>query len=171
LEGKGSYIDKDNNAIVGSLCNPEEFCEDESSTDPVVVDHCEDIWNDIDEEDDPPIECDSAGHEPRFVNGEWVCRDLRDDNPPLNNNNETEGDSNQIPIGNVDPVPVPDLIDDANDNEETPEVDPEPEAEGKQKQEKIQIQDQKATRQKLTIVKTLIIPAAAPTIIPITMKN
>ena len=52
---EGSYIDEDNNAIVGSPCDPEEFCEDESSTDPVVIDFCDDTWDDVDEE--PPEEC------------------------------------------------------------------------------------------------------------------
>jgi hypothetical protein len=58
LLSKGSYIDTGNNAIVGSPCNPTEFCDDPSSTDPVVIDHCEDIWTDDDDKEELPL-CDS----------------------------------------------------------------------------------------------------------------
>jgi hypothetical protein len=45
---KGSYIDE-KGFIVGSPCDPVEYCKDKSSTNPTVVDYCEDIWTDIDD--------------------------------------------------------------------------------------------------------------------------
>ena len=44
----GSYFDK-NGLIVGSPCDPVEFCSDKGSTDPVVIDYCQDIWTDVDD--------------------------------------------------------------------------------------------------------------------------
>jgi hypothetical protein len=50
--------------IVGSPCNPEEFCSDVGSADPTVRDHCDDIWTDFD--------CSDEGMEddPRCLNGD-----------------------------------------------------------------------------------------------------
>jgi hypothetical protein len=61
----GSYFDPRNGFIVGSPCDPVEYCSDEGSKDPVVIDYCQDIWTDTDEcllnpklcEDVPPPEC------------------------------------------------------------------------------------------------------------------
>jgi hypothetical protein len=44
----GSYFDE-NGLIVGSPCDPVEFCSDKGSTDPVVIDYCQDIWTDVDD--------------------------------------------------------------------------------------------------------------------------
>ena len=78
---EGSYIDEDNNAIVGSPCDPEEFCEDEGSTDPVVVDHCNDIWNDVD--DDDKYKCGSNEEFSHIdEEGNVICTDLLDDSSP-----------------------------------------------------------------------------------------
>jgi hypothetical protein len=54
---EGSYID-DRGFIVGSPCDPVEFCEDEGSTNPTVVDYCDDIWDDTDECIIDPSTCD-----------------------------------------------------------------------------------------------------------------
>ena len=64
LLSEGSYLDE-RGRIVGSPCNPEEFCSDPDSTDPTVIDHCSDGWEEIyercwdgtfveDDEDCPP---------------------------------------------------------------------------------------------------------------------
>ena len=61
----GSYFDPRNGFIVGSPCDPVEYCSDKGSKDPVVIDYCQDIWTDTDEcllnpklcEDVPPPEC------------------------------------------------------------------------------------------------------------------
>jgi hypothetical protein len=60
---EGSYLDE-RKRIVGSPCNPEEFCSDVGSTDPTVRDHCSDIWLDFD--------CDDPGmvSYPRCLNGD-----------------------------------------------------------------------------------------------------
>jgi hypothetical protein len=50
--------------IVGSPCDPVEFCSDVGSTDPTVRDHCMDIWLDFDC-DDPGMESD-----PRCIDGD-----------------------------------------------------------------------------------------------------
>jgi hypothetical protein len=63
LLSEGSYLD-DRKRIVGSPCNPEEFCSDVGSTDPTVRDHCMDIWLDFDC-DDPGMEGD-----PRCIDGD-----------------------------------------------------------------------------------------------------
>ena len=49
----GSYFDE-NGLIVGSPCDPVEFCEDKESTDPVVIDFCDDIWDDVDDPEPTP---------------------------------------------------------------------------------------------------------------------
>jgi hypothetical protein len=46
LLSEGSYLDE-RGRIVGSPCNPEEFCSDPDSTDPTVIDHCSDGWEEI----------------------------------------------------------------------------------------------------------------------------
>jgi hypothetical protein len=63
LLSEGSYLDE-RKRIVGSPCNPEEFCSDVGSTDPTVRDHCSDIWLDFD--------CDDPGmvNDPRCLNGD-----------------------------------------------------------------------------------------------------
>lgn len=40
----GSYFD-DKGRIVGSPCDPVEYCSDRSSTDIAVIDYCSDSWN------------------------------------------------------------------------------------------------------------------------------
>jgi hypothetical protein len=42
----GSYFDEQGR-IVGSPCDPEEYCSDPSSSDPTVIDYCEDSWGEI----------------------------------------------------------------------------------------------------------------------------
>jgi hypothetical protein len=63
LLSKGSYLDE-RKRIVGSPCDPVEFCSDVGSTDPTVRDHCMDIWLDFDC-DDPGMESD-----PRCIDGD-----------------------------------------------------------------------------------------------------
>ena len=43
---EGSYFDEQGR-IVGSPCDPEEYCSDPSSSDPTVIDYCEDSWGEI----------------------------------------------------------------------------------------------------------------------------
>jgi hypothetical protein len=63
LLSKGSYLDE-RKRIVGSPCDPVEFCSDVGSTNPTVRDHCMDIWLDFDC-DDPGMEND-----PRCIDGD-----------------------------------------------------------------------------------------------------
>ena len=51
---KGSYIDN-GRSIVGSPCDPVEFCKDKNSTDPIVIDHCDDIWDDVGGPEPEPV--------------------------------------------------------------------------------------------------------------------
>ena len=92
---KGSYIDR--GSIVGSPCDPVDFCSDPASTDAVVRDHCSDIWSDVSEEE--PYVCtgrDSLGH-PVVCPGEG----------------EDEGDVGETPI-----LPLPIFGDEEEDGED-----------------------------------------------------
>jgi hypothetical protein len=46
LLSEGSHLDE-RGRIVGSPCDPEEFYSDPDSTDPTVIDHCSDGWEEI----------------------------------------------------------------------------------------------------------------------------
>ncbi|HEU4824820.1 MAG TPA: carboxypeptidase-like regulatory domain-containing protein [Nitrososphaeraceae archaeon] len=112
---EGFYVD-DEGHIVGSPCDPVEFCEDKNSDDPTVIDFCKAIWTDQDEDICP------ANHELVGWNddNEPICRDLLDDD-----------DDDECPQGFVGKPPFCELVDcnknpDAEGCEGLPSPPPDP---------------------------------------------
>jgi hypothetical protein len=143
LLSKGSYIDTENNAIVGSPCHPEEFCSDPDSDDPVVIDHCEDIWSDTDklpicDENTPPgVTCIDEGDpddcEPGFVDRGFGCEP---EEPRICHGiaNDPCGDGVWPPIIVEEEVPSPEVVDE-DDTPEPEEIEEEGESDDEQEQE------------------------------------
>jgi hypothetical protein len=90
----GSYYDE-NGLIVGSPCDPEEYCSDKGSTNPAVIDYCEDIWGDIDECIINPSICDDEGNV-------LPVPPLCDENTPPGTTCRDEGDPDDCEPGFVD---------------------------------------------------------------------
>lgn len=97
---------------MGSPCDPQEYCSDKDSTDPVVIDHCEDIWSDIDECIINPSTCDEEGNP-------LPVRPLCDENTSPGTLCSDEGDMDD----NTGGIECPDAGPEICGDEETPPED------------------------------------------------
>lgn len=123
----GSYFDS-KGRIVGSPCDPEEYCADRGSTDVAVIDYCSDTWNELDDDRD-----DSDNNNANEQNWEKFCAD----NPnviPCNHNDIPTPPQPEPPVEDCSHEGVgvdvcrPVDIDDSTDEDENEEQEEEEES-------------------------------------------